>query len=307
MTRHIRCLLIATLVACAAPQESRAPASAADRIVPPGQLDGGTNAPEDKGKEPEPYSSHHLLDLADHDLVEASVELRVDEVPSHGLRFFALQVDFGDVAWAHGGWQMDPKHGKVNWGGLTHSHNYQFEDHKLETLRRIQNMPGRLAEVSWKSGTWYRYIVYRGAQETLAPGAYAVLDEEPMQVAESRTMWRWNFEIREIETDTIAWQHHLYVAAPVMTRMLYWTETGSGIQCEDRLTVNWRNPSYKTVRSQVAQSPLKMFKSLNQSTCESAATTDIRPIDNGGHWGTVQTYGLPRPADSKHGGVLYEQ
>lgn len=253
----------------------------------------------------EPHSMHHTLRLQNGDYVGASVEVRVDEVPDHGLRFFALQVDFSDVAWAHGGLQGGPDEPKANWGGLVSGIDYDYAGAEQEVLAAIQNEPGRTSGVRWTPGTWYRYEVSRGELEELPPGDYAVLDEEPVTVAEPRQMWRWTFTVTAVDSNEVVWTHDLFVAHPLITAATYWTETGYGIDCTDKLTVQWRNPlMHRDDGAEVL--PFDMRKSMAQSTCPSQSTTDMAAVDNGGKWGTIQWYGVERPESSRDGDLLYD-
>ena len=251
-----------------------------------------------------PHSSHHQLRLKGNRYVGASVDVKIDEVPRHGLRFFALQVNFADVAWAHGGLQKDPDEGQANWGGLVPGVSYDYEGHELDTLQNIQNMPGRTREASWREDTWYRYEITRGPLEVLPAGEYSVLTEEPTMVPNDREMWRWDFTIREIETDVVVWEQSLYVAHAVITSATYWTETGYGMTCDDRITVQWRNP-YFTDEDGEQWLPHSIKKSIDNSTCPDDRTTDMATAQNGGEYGTVQYYGVERAPGSRDGDLLY--
>jgi len=301
------------------PTEPTSPPAAEPAPEPAPSDEAGNEAPESEPQEtPEesstakpasdraPHSIHHDLQLDGDPITAASVEVRIDEVPRHGLRFFALQVDFAEVAWAHGGLQADPSNGKANWGGLASGIDYSFEGSEATVLSRIQNAPGRVAAVSWQTGTWYRYTVTRGPEEVLPAGSYAVLDETPRPVATARKMWRWDFEIRDIGTNRVVWHKHLHVAHPMITSITYWTETGYGITCDDKLSVSWRNPYYWAGNGQ-KRLPLRVAKSMSQSTCPSGATTDMGAANVGGVWGTRQTYGRPRQPGSTDGQVIYER
>ena len=251
-----------------------------------------------------PHSLHHRLALRHNEYVGASVEVRVDDVPRHGLRFFALQVNFADVAWAHGGLQADPEDGKANWGGLVSGIDYDFEGAELEVLSAVQNMPGRTSPADWEEDTWYRYDVRRGELTELPPGEYSVLSEDPVMVENAREMWEWSFSITNVGTGEVVWENHLYVAHPVITSATYWTETGYGIECTDKLTVKWRNPFFER-EDGTSDLPHMIKKSMRQSDCPNSSTTDMAAADNGGEWGTVQFYGVERRPNSEDGDVLY--
>ena len=75
-------------------------------------------------------------------IVEISTHLIVDEASPKGLNFFAIQVNFPNKTWAHGGPQLVQHDGKpfqqVNWGGLVNrgggSKDYQEVDWKKDLL-----------------------------------------------------------------------------------------------------------------------------------------------------------------------------
>jgi hypothetical protein len=260
----------------------------------------------DTDGEPAPHSAHHGVRLGHDDITEASVEIRVREVPNDGLRFFALQVGFGaGEAWAHGGLMRDPSDGHANWGGLKSDLDYGYEGHELEVLAVLQNENPRTQPVSWEKDTWYRHSIRRGELTTLPAGEYSVLDDEPVLVEEERQMWRWTYEVRRVGDDHLVWSHDLFTAPEHITSMSYWTETGYGVTCTDRLVVDWRSPSYVSASDAGPHLPKRITKSLAQSSCPAACTTDVVAADHEGTWGTTQTFGMPRGEASAHGQVLY--
>jgi hypothetical protein len=251
--------------------------------------------------EPAPHSSHHGVLTFQRDLVGAQVDVRVDEMPDDGLRFFALQVSFED-AWAHGGLQGDME---ANWGGLKSDLDYGYRGHEAEVLEVLQNGPARLAPVTWELGRWYRYEIARGSLETLPAGPYAVLDDDPVDVDHDREMWRWDFTITDVETDVVIYEAALHTRAATFGAISYWTETGYGVTCNDRLTVHWTDPLVSSASEGGPHLPQRVKKSLGQSTCPLACTTDVAQADHGGAWGTTQTYGRAREEASTSGQVLW--
>jgi len=51
-------------------------------------------------------------------IVSVSTHLIVDKAATEGLNFFAVQVNFPNKTWAHGGPQVNSGAEKANWGGL---------------------------------------------------------------------------------------------------------------------------------------------------------------------------------------------
>src|SRR5580698_8043021 len=51
-------------------------------------------------------------------IVSVSTHLIVDQAAPVGLNFFAVQVNFPNKTWAHGGPQVNSGAEKANWGGL---------------------------------------------------------------------------------------------------------------------------------------------------------------------------------------------
>ncbi|MEI6197504.1 MAG: hypothetical protein WCS42_24585, partial [Verrucomicrobiota bacterium] len=51
-------------------------------------------------------------------IVRVSTKLIVDQAAPVGLNFFAVQVNFLNKTWAHGGPQVNSGAEKANWGGL---------------------------------------------------------------------------------------------------------------------------------------------------------------------------------------------
>jgi hypothetical protein len=111
----------------------------------------------------------HVVFETPKDVVFASVHVVVDRTASAGLNFFALQVNFKNGTWAHGGLQdVDRTDGKagprvrqVNWGGLVDrgggTADYDQRNDRAD-LEKIQNpaigqhrTPGRTAS---STSTW---------------------------------------------------------------------------------------------------------------------------------------------------------
>jgi hypothetical protein len=110
-------------------------------------------------------------------IVWASVHVVVDRTATTGLNFFALQVDFRNGTWAHGGLQdvdhLDGKGGprmrQVNWGGLVDrgggNADYDLMNDRAD-LEKIQNpaIGQQLGAYPSKNGVEYEYRVERVPQ-----------------------------------------------------------------------------------------------------------------------------------------------
>jgi len=292
-------LALALLVSCASPT---AESPVVDDVVDVEQplACPEVSAPGDDG-EPAPHSSHHRVLLFDDDLVDVQVDVRVREMPDDGLRFFALQVNLDDV-WAHGGLQGDME---ANWGGLTSGDGYDFTGNDAAVLEAIQNSPTRLLPTSWEVGRWYRYRVTRGPLETLPAGEYAVLDGAPVVIDHPREMYRWDFTIEDVDTGDVVYAAYLHTRAAVIDGVSYWTETGYGVGCNDRLTVDWSDPLVTSASMGGPALPQRIAKSISQSTCPVACSTDLAQADHGGQWGTTQTFGQARAEGSVTGETVW--
>src|SRR5205085_5402940 len=108
-------------------------------------------------------------------VVSASVQVVVDRAATSGLNFFALQVDFDNGTWAHGGLQdvdgpdgpESPRVRQVNWGGLVDrgggNADYDQADARAD-LEEIQNPPAgqHVGPYAWRDSVEYEYRIERG-------------------------------------------------------------------------------------------------------------------------------------------------
>jgi MYXO-CTERM domain-containing protein len=255
----------------------------------------------------EPHSAHQFPSNPPAGTVRASVEVRIEPITAVGLKFFALQANFTNGVAAHGGPQRVDGVLKANWGALTSNSNYAFDATtpvaaRLDALEKMQNAGVRTDAVAWEPDVLYRLEVVRGNPVTLPVGDYSVLDEPAVHVDHARPMTEWTFTMRRVDTQAVVFTKTLDVASDAIAGWSYWTETGYGVTCDEKLRIHWQNPETRDGSGATAR-PAKIQKSIAQSTCPLAKTTDIQP-ELFDLLGTVQTYGEPRASDSRDGQTL---
>lgn len=239
------------------PPPPGAPATPAPRDDGPAfGIGGGEDAPE----------THVAFD-APRDLIAASARVVVDRVAPRGLNFFALQVDFANGTWAHGGVQdVDGPDGtrtrQVNWGGLVDRGGGNADYDELDDvadLARIQNPPAgqHVGPYAWQTGVAYEYRVERGARITLPPGDYQLIPDRPVvRVAQARAMWEWRFTVRPLAGDGPAYTAVLYDSADTFTSFYLWNESGYGSTDAAQHTT-WSAPRYVQAGAADARAPAR--------------------------------------------------
>lgn len=203
----------------------------------------------------------HVAFDAPKGLTSARVHVVVDRVAPVGLNFFALQVDFDNGTWAHGGLQdVDGPDGtrtrQVNWGGLVDrgggTDDYTKQD-DLADLEKIQNAPDgeHVGPYSWQLGTEYDFVIERLAAVTLPPGDYRLIPGRPLvHVDHARTLWQWRFTTRPTAGGT-AFVAVLLDAAATIDGFMVWNESGYGSTAAAQ-HATWRDPTYATEHGEVA-------------------------------------------------------
>jgi hypothetical protein len=200
----------------------------------------------------------HVSFVTPKKLVRAQVHVVVDKTADVGLNFFAIQVNFDNDTWAHGGVQdvSGPKSTRtrqVNWGGLVDrgggNDDYDKEN-DVSDLEKMQNPPEgqHLGPYQWKNGIEYEYIVERGKKITLPPGDYRFFPKHAVvHVDHDRTMWEWRFTVRPVgSTDANAsFVATLYDAAETFHSIYVWNESGAGSTAAGMHT-SWSMPTYRT-------------------------------------------------------------
>ena len=183
-------------------------------------------------------------------IVKVSTHLTVDKASPNGLNFFAIQVNFPNKTWAHGGPQINKKGNKlvpfVNWGGLVNrgggSKDYKEADPKND-LFLIECGIGKPNTVPWKWKLNCEYIltVERGKQVHLPAG-----ESHKVQMAE-RTMWEWNFTMTPVKKEgpQPAFTALLYNSADSIRSFYLWNEAGYGSTGKEQ-HARWSLPTYLT-------------------------------------------------------------
>jgi hypothetical protein len=148
-----------------------------------------------------------------------------------GLSYFALQVNFPNGTWAHGGLQVDA-HGKyLNWGGLVDhgggNKDYTDADPEKDILL-IQNAPDteRESAFNWDVNQPYVLSIRRGELHTFPPGTYKVIGGQPSVTTKvTRKLYEWIFEISlPAKEDTPLKSVVLYNSAETIRQALFWNE-----------------------------------------------------------------------------------
>lgn len=179
-------------------------------------------------------------------IVSVSTHLIVETAAPKGLNFFALQVNFPNKTWAHGGPQINSGAEKANWGGLVNrgggSKDYK-EVNWQEDLKLIECGIGKPNTMPWKWARKVEYImtVERGKQVHLPAGKNA---QFKVSVSE-RTMWEWKLTIKPVKEGHKTFTSLLYDSADHITSFYLWNESGYGSHSNEQHT-KWSLPVYRT-------------------------------------------------------------
>lgn len=188
-------------------------------------------------------------------IVSVSTHLIVDRAATNGLNFFAVQVNFPNNTWAHGGPQVNSGAEKANWGGLVNrgggSKDYE-EVNWQKDLLLIEYGIGKPNTVPW---TWDRNCEYiltveRGNQVHLPAGT----NEQFKVVVPERTMWEWKFTIKPVNPGHETFTSLLYDSADHISSFYLWNESGYGSMSEEQHT-KWSLPTYRTEGSTEGKVP----------------------------------------------------
>lgn len=179
-------------------------------------------------------------------IVSVSTHLVVEQAATNGLNFFAVQVNFPNKTWAHGGPQVNSGAEKANWGGLVNrgggSKDYQEANWK-EDLMSIECGIDKPNTVPWKWDRNCEYVmtVERGKQVRLPAGMNAHFN---ITVPE-RTMWEWKLTIQPVVAGHETFTSLLYDSADHISSFYLWNESGYGSTSKEQHT-RWSLPTYRT-------------------------------------------------------------
>jgi len=217
-----------------------------------------TNAPSIGlcGDEPDQHTHLKFEGIAkDEKIVRVSAHLIVDKAAPKGLNFFAIQVNFPNKTWAHGGPQDNTGEEMANWGGLVNrgggSKDYT-EVNWQEDLKAIECGVAKPNTVPWKWERNREYVltIERGNLVHLPAGTNAHFH---VPVPE-RTMWEWNLTIKPVEPGVGTFTSQLYDAAGSFKSFYLWNESGYGSKSSEQHT-RWSLPVYRTEGNPADQVP----------------------------------------------------
>lgn len=183
-------------------------------------------------------------------IIKVSTHLIVDKASPNGLNFFAIQVNYPNKTWAHGGPQLVKKGSghvlQANWGGLVNrgggSKDYKEADWSKDLLL-IECGIGKANTVpwDWKLNREYILTVERGKQVHLPAG-----ESHKVKVGE-RTMWEWKFTIEAADHDKghPTFTHLLYDSADSIKNFYLWNESGYGSTSAEQ-HARWSPPVFHT-------------------------------------------------------------
>lgn len=196
----------------------------------------------------EPDSHTHLRFEGipkDAKIVSVSTHLIVEQAAPKGLNFFAIQVNFPNKTWAHGGPQINSGAEKANWGGLVNrgggSKDYKEVNWK-EDLLQIECGIGKPNTVPWKWDRHCEYIltVERGNQIQLPAGT----NQQFKVVVPEHTMWEWKFTIKPVSSGHETFTSLLYDSADHISSFYLWNEAGYGSTSKEQ-HAKWSLPVYR--------------------------------------------------------------
>jgi hypothetical protein len=199
------------------------------------------------GDEVDPHTHLRFEGIpGDAKIVSVSTHLIVEQAATNGLNFFAVQVNFPNQTWAHGGPQVNSGAEKANWGGLVNrsggAKDYQ-EVNWQKDLLLIECGVEKPNTVPWKWERNCEYIltVERGKQVQLPAGTNAQFKV----VVPARTMWEWKFTIQPVSSGHETFTALLYDSADHLRSFYVWNEAGYGSTSQQQ-HAKWSLPTYRT-------------------------------------------------------------
>jgi hypothetical protein len=188
-------------------------------------------------------------------IIRVSTHLIVDQVAPVGRNFFAVQVNFPNKTWAHGGPLIKSGKEKANWGGLVNRGGGR-KDYKEanweKDLLLIEcgiDKPNTVPW-SWERNTEYVLTVERGELVHLPAGTNARFNV----TVPARSMWRWEFSIRPVNDDSEPYHAFIYNSADYISSFYLWNQVGLGSTHSQQHT-RWSLLVYRTEEDKEDQVP----------------------------------------------------
>lgn len=179
-------------------------------------------------------------------IVRVSTHLIVEKAAPVGLNFFAVQVNFPNKTWAHGGPQVNSGAEKANWGGLVNrgggSKDYKEVNWK-DDLMLIEygiEKPNTVP-FKWDRNCEYIVTIERGKLVHLPAG----LNKNHNVEVPERTMWEWKLTIQPIAPGRETFTSLLYNSADHFSSFYVWNEAGYGSTSKEQ-RAQWSLPAYRT-------------------------------------------------------------
>jgi hypothetical protein len=206
------------------------------------------------GPEAKDAHSHAAFPGVPHDIVKVTARVRVTKAIDHGLNFFAVQVNFPNKTWAHGGIQLINGRYLANWGGLVNrgggSGDYQKKNPAAD-LQLMQNGSNdeRSGSYAWAVGSEYAITIERGAPVMFPPGEYVFIGKGPhIFIGNPRTMWTWNLTIKPVDASGPVKTAKLYNTADRIASFYLWNECNYGCRGNGQ-SAAWSMPVYTRIGS----------------------------------------------------------
>jgi len=178
-------------------------------------------------------------------IVSVCAHLIVDKIDPAGLNFFAIQVNYPNKTWAHGGPQFTGGTEKANWGGLVNrgggSKDYIETDWSKDlVLIEYGVEKPNTVPFKWERNCDYTLTVERGKEMHLPAGT----NEHFKVTVPERTMWEWRFTITPVEKGHESFTSLIYDSADHLSSFYLWNESGYGSVSTNQHT-RWSLPSYR--------------------------------------------------------------
>lgn len=199
------------------------------------------------GDEKDPHTHLRFEGIPqDAKIVSVSSHFIVDQVGTNGLNFFAIQVNFPNKTWAHGGPQLNSGVEMANWGGLVNRGGGATDYKELNwknDLPLIECGIEKPNTVPWK---WNRHCEYlinieRGKQVHIPAGTN---DHFKVMVPE-HTMWEWKLIIKPLDSRHEPFTSLLYDSADHISSFYLWNESGYG-STSNQQHARWSLPTFRT-------------------------------------------------------------